>query len=102
MPDVVCSNCSDKKSHHSEKLKQNLILRLKKVEGQVRGVSKMIESDIYCDDVLNQLQSISQALNGVKKLLLEHHIKSCVVDQLKNNELDVIDELMTTIDKMLK
>ncbi len=79
-----------------------MLIRLKKIEGQIRGVSKMIESDIYCDNILNQMTSITAALNGVKKLLLEAHIKSCVAEQITNGNDEVIDEVITTIGKMLK
>ncbi|HCL55683.1 MAG TPA: CsoR family transcriptional regulator [Spirochaetia bacterium] len=100
MAEPVCEHC--RKAHHSDKLKKDLIIRLNRIEGQVRGVGKMIDNDIYCDDVLNQVSSIQSALNGVKKLLLEAHLKSCVTEQIQNGELEVIDELMITIDKMLK
>ncbi len=79
-----------------------MINRLRRIEGQVRGVQKMIESDIYCDNVLNQLTSITQALNGVKKTLLEAHFRSCVIDKIKNKDYSIVDELMKTIAKMLK
>jgi DNA-binding FrmR family transcriptional regulator len=95
-----CDHC--RQAHHSEKLKKNLIVRLNRIEGQVRGVARMIENDVYCDDVLNQISSIQSAFNGVKKQLLEAHLKSCVREQILEGGLDVIDELMLTIDKMLK
>ena len=91
-----------KKAHHSEKAKKNLISRLNRIEGQIRGISRMIAEDLYCDDILNQISSVEAALNGVSKLLLEAHIRECVIEQIENGEYEVVDELMSTIGKMLK
>lgn len=91
-----------RKSHHSEKTKNNLISRLNRIEGQVRGLKGLIEKDTYCDDVLNQISSVQSALNGVGKLLLEHHMKSCVIERIQDGENEVIDELLVTVKKLLK
>lgn len=91
-----------RKAHHSNETKANLVSRLKKIEGQVRGVAGMIEKDIYCDDILNQFSSIQAALNSVRRQLLEAHIKSCVVEQIQEGKHQVVDELMVTIGKMVK
>ncbi len=91
-----------RKAHHPYATKANMILRLKKIEGQIRGISKMIEEDVYCDDILNQFLSVEAAINGVRKTLLEAHIKGCVVDQIKGGKMEVIDELITSIGKMTK
>jgi len=92
----------ERKSHHSDKVKANLISRLNRIEGQVRGVRGLIERDTYCDDVLNQIASIQSALNGVGKLLLEHHMKSCVVERIQEGEIEAIDELLITVNKLMK
>lgn len=97
-----CHSPGERKSHHSDKIKTNLISRLNRIEGQVRGVKGLIEKDTYCDDVLNQIASIQSALNGVGKLLLEHHMKSCVVERLQEGDHDVIAELLTTVNKLIK
>jgi CsoR family transcriptional regulator, copper-sensing transcriptional repressor len=97
-----CSSDSERKSHHSDKTKSNLISRLNRIEGQIRGVRGMIEKDTYCDDVLNQIASIQSALNGVGKLLLEGHMKSCIVERIQAGEHEVIDELMITVNKLMK
>ncbi|TFG61386.1 MAG: metal-sensing transcriptional repressor [Spirochaetales bacterium] len=91
-----------RKAHHSEKTKGNLISRLRKVEGQIRGITRMVEEDLYCDDVLNQIRSVESALNGIRKMLLEAHIKSCVVEQIHEGRQEVVEELMTTIGKMVR
>ncbi|NQX47834.1 metal-sensing transcriptional repressor [Paenibacillus tritici] len=93
---------NERKSHHSEKSKNALISRLNRIEGQVRGLKGMIEKDTYCDDVLNQISSVQSALNGVGKLLLEHHMKSCVIERIQEGENEVIDELLVTINKLMK
>lgn len=91
-----------RRSHHSDKLKGNLISRLNRIEGQIRGVKGMIEKDVYCDDVLNQIAAIQSALNSVGKLLLENHLKSCVVQRIRSGEHEVIDELLVTVNKLMK
>jgi CsoR family transcriptional regulator, copper-sensing transcriptional repressor len=98
------ANChlTVRKSHHSEKLKSNLISRLNRIEGQIRGVKGMIEKDVYCDDILNQISAIQSALNAVGKLLLEGHMKSCVVERIQQGDHDVIDELLKTMNKLIK
>lgn len=98
-----CSNEeSGRKSHHSDKVKNSLINRLNRIEGQVRGLKGLIEKDTYCDDVLNQIASVQSALNGVGKLLLENHLKSCVIERIQEGDTDVITELMTTMNKLIK
>ena len=89
-------------ANHPYKTKSDMITRLKKIEGQIRGISRMIDEDTYCDDILNQFLSVEAAINGVRKTLLEAHMKSCVVDQIQEGKLQVIDELITTIGKMTK
>jgi DNA-binding FrmR family transcriptional regulator len=91
-----------RKSHHSEKMKRNLIARLNRIEGQIRGVKGMIEKDTYCDDVLNQIAAIQSALNSVGRLLLEGHMKSCIVERIQAGEHEVIDELLVTVNKLMK
>lgn len=86
----------------SEKQKKDLIARLNRIEGQVRGIKGMIEKDVYCDDVLNQISAVHSAMNSVSKLILNNHMKSCLVKRIQAGELDVVDELLYTIDKMLK
>ncbi len=101
--DICCPPVgSERKSHHSDRIKSDLVTRLNRIEGQVRGVKGMIERDTYCDDVLNQLSAIQSALNSVGRLLLEHHMKSCVIERLLDGEEEVIDEVLVTIKKLIK
>jgi CsoR family transcriptional regulator, copper-sensing transcriptional repressor len=92
----------ERKSHHSDALKSNLVSRLNRIEGQIRGVKGLIEKDTYCDDVLNQIAAVQSALNGVGKLLLEGHMKSCVVERIQAGEHEVIEELLITVNKLMK
>jgi DNA-binding FrmR family transcriptional regulator len=100
--DNCCSTNNERKSHHSDKTKSNIVSRLNRIEGQIRGVKGMIEKDVYCDDVLNQISAIQSAMNSVGKLLLEGHMKSCVVERIQAGEHEVIDELLITVNKLMK
>ncbi|WP_210365803.1 metal-sensitive transcriptional regulator [Bacillus sp. REN3] len=93
---------SERKSHHSEKTKKNLVTRLNRIEGQIRGIKGLIEKDTYCDDVITQISATQAALNSVAKLLLEGHMKSCIVERIQEGDNEVIDELLTTIEKLMK
>lgn len=75
---------------------------MNRIEGQIRGVKGMIEKDAYCDDVLNQIAAVQAALNGVGKLLLAAHMKSCVIERIEAGESNVIDELLITVNKLMK
>ena len=87
-------------AHHPDETKVNLVNRLRRIEGQVRGIARMVDSDVYCEDILNQITSVEAALSGVRKALLEAHIRSCVLNQIQKGRYEVIDELMTTIGRM--
>lgn len=97
-----CTSTSERKSHHSEQTKKNLVTRLNRIEGQIRGVKGLIEKDTYCDDVLTQIAAIQSALNGVSKILLEGHLKNCVVERIQDGDMDVLDEFLTTIQRVMK
>ena len=95
-------HCSHRKSHHPEHVKKDLITRLNRIEGQIRGIKGMIERDVYCDDVITQIAATQSALNSVAKILLEGHIKGCVVDRLAEGDSGIIDELVITIQKLMR
>lgn len=82
--------------------KKKLLNRVNRIEGQVKGIKKMLDEDIYCDDVLNQISSVKAALNGLGKALLERHMNTCVLEKIKAEDESVIPELLSTISKMLK
>ena len=102
-PSEKCNDCNHGTvTVRSEKAKKDLISRLNRIEGQVRGIKGMIEKDVYCDDVLNQISAVHSAMNSVSRLILNNHMKSCLVTRLQAGEVEVIDELLYTIEKMLK
>ena len=99
---------SDHTSHaerttvRDDDLKKSLLLRMGRIEGQLKGVSRMIEQDVYCDNVLHQISAIRAALDGVGKLVLEDHLRGCLVDRIQAGEMEVLDELMVTVKTLLK
>ncbi|MGB7606664.1 MAG: metal-sensitive transcriptional regulator [Lutisporaceae bacterium] len=94
--------CSDRSVARSQKMKTSLVSRLNRIEGQVRGIKGMIDKDIYCDDVLNQIAAVQSAMKSVSRLLLESHMKSCLIKRIQAGETEVVDELLVTIEKMMK
>lgn len=84
-----------------DKQKQALIARLNRAEGQIRGIKGMIEKDVYCDDILNQISAVQAALKSISKLILEGHMKSCLIERVQAGDTEVVDELLDTIGKML-
>jgi CsoR family transcriptional regulator, copper-sensing transcriptional repressor len=100
--DEMSHATSCRKSHHPDNVKKDLTTRLNRIEGQIRGIKGMIENDVYCDDVITQLSATQSALNSVAKLLLDGHLKGCVVDRLAEGDEAVLDELVVTIHKLMK
>lgn len=101
-----CEGCSleetcERSTQREHKLKSSLISRLNRIEGQVRGIKGMVERDAYCDDILNQVAAAQAALDSVAKLILENHLRGCVVRKIKNGEDDIVDELLKTITTLL-
>ena len=94
--------CSGKHKERDEKEYKDLINRLKRIEGQVRGVEGMLENDAYCTDILIQVSAITSALNSFNKALLASHMKTCVADNIRQGNDEVIDELVTTLQKLMK
>ena len=85
-----------------EKEFKDLVNRLSRIEGQVRGVKKMVEDDRYCIDIVTQVSAIQAALNSFNKVLLSNHIKSCVVDDIKKGSEETVDELCDTLQKLMR
>lgn len=94
--------CCERKKKRSEEELKSLLNRLKRIEGQVRGVEKMLENDAYCPDILTQVSAINCALNSFNKELLASHMKSCVVNDIRAGKDEVIDELVATLQKIMK
>lgn len=101
MSDCECTNV--KKKYRSDDDKKALVNRLSRIEGQIRGIRKMVEEDTYCTDVLTQVSAANCALRSFSKELLSNHIRTCVVTDIKNGKEDeVIDDLMNTLQKLMK
>ena len=99
---TCCASEQDEKiTIRDEKLKSNLITRLNRVEGQIRGIRGMVERDVYCNDVLHQISAAQAALDSVSKLVLESHIRGCLVEKIQAGDHKIVDELLVTIGKML-
>lgn len=95
-----CSCCKTKKRDEAEYT--DLIHRLNRIEGQVRGVRRMVENDAYCVDILTQVSAITAALNSFNKVLLASHIRTCVADDIRAGNDEVVDELVKTLQKLMK
>ena len=98
----ICPHCSGKHKDRDEKEKRDLINRLKRIEGQVRGVEGMLENDAYCTDILIQVSAISSALNSFNKVLLANHMRTCVADNIREGNDEIIDELVVTLQKLMR
>jgi DNA-binding FrmR family transcriptional regulator len=99
---AACGGCCARSTHRDDSEKKALITRLNRVEGQIRGVRGMIEKDAYCDDVLNQIQAARAAMDAVSRLVLERHMKRCLVDRVRSGEDEVVDELLVTLAKLMR
>ena len=96
------SECCQKQKIRSEEEYRTLINRLNRIEGQVRGIKNMVESNAYCTDILIQTSAVTSALNSFSKELLSKHIKECVTEKIKNGDEQIIDELLDTLQKLMK
>ena len=94
--------CSGKHKERDEKEFKDLMNRLKRIEGQVRGVENMLEKDVYCTDILMQVSAITSALNSFNKVLLANHVKTCVADNIREGNEDVVDELVGVLQKLMR
>ena len=97
---MCCCNECEKSKHRTLEEKKYLQTRLKTIEGQIRGVSKMVEEDKYCNDILTQLLAINKSIKSLSNDILKSHLSSCVVDDIKENKLEVIDEVMELIRRL--
>ncbi len=97
-----CQNCDQNRMWHDYNTVRELTVRLNRIEGQIRGIKRMIEEGVYCDKVINQITSAQSALYGAARLLLQKHMQSCVKEQLAAGNDQVIDEVLTTIFKMMR
>ena len=97
-----CPHCSGKHKTRDDKEFKDLMNRLKRIEGQVRGVEGMLENDAYCTDVLMQVSAITSALNSFNKVLLANHMRTCVAENIRGGNDEIIDEFVETMQKLMK
>lgn len=102
MSEAKKCNCCVKSTVRSAEEKKKLINRLNRIEGQIRGIKKMLESDSYCTDILIQSAAVNAAVNAFNKELLSSHIHGCVARDIRNGKDEVIDELVVIMQKLMK
>lgn len=94
--------CSHKTKERDDTEYKSLINRLNRIEGQIRGIKGMVEKSAYCTDILVQVSAVNAALNAFNKELLSNHIKTCVADDIRNGKDETVDELVATLQKLMK
>lgn len=94
--------CCHKTKKRSNEEQKALINRLSRIEGQIRGIKGMLENDAYCTDIITQVAAANAALNSFNKELLANHIKTCVIDDIKADKIDTVDDLLKTLQKLMK
>ena len=94
--------CCNKTKERSEQEYKDLIHRLSRIEGQIRGIKGMVEKDAYCTDILMQVEAAKAAMNSFTKVLLANHIKSCVTEDIKAGKEETVDELVVVLQKLMK
>ena len=95
-------NCCHKTKMRSEEEYKALINRLNRIEGQIRGIRGMVEKNAYCTDIIIQVSAVNAALNAFNKELLANHIKTCVTDDIKAGKTETVDDLLKTLQKLMK
>ena len=99
---TCCCGCSQRKKERSPEEYKRLIHRLNRIEGQIRGIRGMVENDAYCPDILVQSAAANTKHNTNKKKQLASHIRTCVVEDIRDGKDEVIDELVATLQKLMK
>lgn len=94
--------CCEKMTKRSEEERKNMINRLNRIEGQIRGIRGMLEKDAYCVDILVQSSAVKAAVNSFNKDLIASHIRGCVARDIREGKDEVIDELVSTLLKLMK
>ena len=102
MSEKNCPHCGIRHKERSAEEQKKLLARLKKAEGQIRGIEKMVEENIYCPDILIQVSAVQSALNSFNKELLGCHIRSCVAEDIREGNDETIDELVNVLQKLMK
>lgn len=94
--------CCNKKTHRVEEEKKRISNRINRIEGQLKGIKKMIREDAYCNDVLVQLSAIENSVKSLSNYVLENHLYNCVTRDLEKGDTEIIDELISLFKKFNK
>ena len=94
--------CCHSSKHRSDKKYKDLMNRLSRIEGQVRGIKGMLEKDAYCPEILVQVSAVNAALNSFNKVLLANHIRTCVADDIRDGKDETVDELVKVLQKLMR
>ena len=97
-----CCGCSQRKKERTPEEYKKLIHRLNRIEGQIRGIRGMVENDAYCPDILVQSAAVTAAMNAFNRELLASHIRTCVLEDVRAGKDEVVDELVNTLQKLMK
>ena len=97
-----CCGTGEKQTMRSDDERKKLLNRLNRIEGQIRGLKGMLEKNAYCPDILTQSAAVNAAINSFNKELLASHIRHCVVRDIRSGDDDVIDELVSTLQKLMR
>ena len=99
-PEENC--CASRTKQRSNKEQQDLLNRLSRIEGQIRGIQRMVESSAYCPDILIQVSAASAALASFSKVLLSNHIRTCVANDIRDGKEESVEELVGVLGKLMK
>ena len=100
--DNIKHSCCEKKTLRSGEEQKKLVNRLNRIEGQIRGIRNMVENDAYCNDILVQCAAVNAAVNAFNRELITSHMRGCVARDLREGKDEVIDELVETLQKLMK
>ena len=102
MPEPKRCSCCEKHTLRAQEEKKKLLNRLRRIEGQVRGLQAMVEADAYCNDILTQSAAVNAAVNAFNRELLTEHLRTCVARDLREGHEEIVDELAATLQKLMK
>ena len=100
--ETSCEDSTNRRKERSEKEHRDMVNRLSRIEGQIRGIKGMVEKNAYCTDILIQVAAVNAALNSFNRVLLADHIKTCVTQDILDGKEETVDELVDTLKKLMK
>lgn len=102
MVKIEKDKCCDKKTYRGEDEKKSINNRISRIEGQLKGIKRMIQEDTYCNDVLIQLSAIENSIKSLSNHILENHLYSCVSRDLENGKIETLDEIISLFKRFNK